>query len=134
MLNNKWTRTAASACMVTALLTGWAMVSTSAALAQAPGAAVRGLPDFTDLVEMVGPSVVNIRTIDKAATSPVAGGPNNGGPNSGGPSDEELQDDIAYLRKAWALVRERATSRPAGTLLHQDLSLAERVLREQFRF
>ena len=55
-------------------------------------AASRTLPDFTDLVEMVGPSVVNIRTIDKAATSPVAGGPNNGGPNSGGPSDEELQE------------------------------------------
>ena len=53
-------------------------------------AASRTLPDFTDLVEIVGPSVVNIRTIDKAATSPVAGGPNNGGPNSGGPSDEEL--------------------------------------------
>ena len=55
-------------------------------------AASRTLPDFTDLVEMVGPSVVNIRTIEKAAASPVAGGPNNGGPNNGGPSDEELQE------------------------------------------
>jgi ribonuclease G len=45
-------------------------------------------------------------------------------------TDGELAEDIAYLRKAWALVRERATSRPAGTLLHQDLSLAERVLRD----
>ena len=45
-------------------------------------------------------------------------------------TDAELAEDIAYLRKAWALVRERATSRPAGTLLHQDLSLAERVLRD----
>ncbi|MFN9279088.1 MAG: ribonuclease E/G, partial [Betaproteobacteria bacterium] len=42
-------------------------------------------------------------------------------------SDEELAEDIAYLRKTWALVRQRAVSKPAGTLLHQDLSLVERV-------
>jgi ribonuclease G len=45
-------------------------------------------------------------------------------------SDAELADDIAYLRRTWALIRERALSRPAGSLLHQDLSLAERVLRD----
>jgi ribonuclease G len=45
-------------------------------------------------------------------------------------TDAELADDIAYLRKTWGLVRERAMSRPSGTLLHQDLSLAERVLRD----
>jgi ribonuclease G len=45
-------------------------------------------------------------------------------------SDEELADDIAYLRRAWALIRQRAHSQPPGTLLHQDLSLAERVLRD----
>ena len=45
-------------------------------------------------------------------------------------SDTELADDIAYLRRTWALIRERAQSRPAGSLLHQDLSLAERVLRD----
>jgi ribonuclease G len=45
-------------------------------------------------------------------------------------SDAELADDIAYLRKTWSLVRERAHSRPPGTLLHQDLSLIERVLRD----
>ena len=45
-------------------------------------------------------------------------------------SDTELADDIAYLRKAWAAVRERAFASPAGTLLHQDLTLAERVLRD----
>lgn len=37
-----------------------------AAFAQ-PAAAVRGLPDFTDLVDQVGPSVVNIRTVEKAS-------------------------------------------------------------------
>jgi ribonuclease G len=45
-------------------------------------------------------------------------------------SDTELADDIAYLRKAWKLIRERAHSQPPGTLLHEDLSLAQRVLRD----
>ncbi len=38
------------------------LLPSSPALAQA-----RALPDFTDLVEQVGPSVVNIRTLEKAA-------------------------------------------------------------------
>lgn len=33
-----------------------------------PAAAARALPDFTDLVEQVGPSVVNIRTLEKVRT------------------------------------------------------------------
>ncbi len=45
-------------------------------------------------------------------------------------SDTELTDDIAYLRRAWALIRERGQSQPPGTLLHQDLTLAQRVLRD----
>ncbi len=45
-------------------------------------AAMRGLPDFTELVEQVGPSVVNIRTLEKARANPAAG--------SG--SDEEMQE------------------------------------------
>ena len=45
-------------------------------------------------------------------------------------TDQELADDIAYLRKTWALVRERATTQPACSLLRQDLSLTERVLRD----
>ncbi len=45
-------------------------------------------------------------------------------------SDTELADDIAYLRRTWAAVRERAFASPPGTLLHQDLTLAERVLRD----
>jgi serine protease Do len=35
---------------------------------------VKGLPDFTELVEQVGPSVVNIRTLEKAAPRDVQGG------------------------------------------------------------
>jgi ribonuclease G len=45
-------------------------------------------------------------------------------------TDEELAEDIAYLRKTWAAIRERSFKCPAGTLLHQDLSLVERVLRD----
>ncbi len=45
-------------------------------------------------------------------------------------SDAELADDIAYLRKTWASIREAAASRPAGSLLFQDLSLLQRVLRD----
>ena len=45
-------------------------------------------------------------------------------------SDAELGDDIAYLRKTWGAVRERAFKSPSGTLLHQDLILVERVLRD----
>ena len=45
-------------------------------------AAVRGLPDFTELVEQVGPSVVNIRTTEKL----------RGNANPGGSSDEEMQE------------------------------------------
>jgi ribonuclease G len=45
-------------------------------------------------------------------------------------SDGELADDIRYLRRTWASIRERALQKPAGTLLHQDLTLPERVLRD----
>ncbi|NUZ05314.1 ribonuclease G [Piscinibacter koreensis] len=50
--------------------------------------------------------------------------------NAADATDAELADDIAYLRKTWAAVRERAFKSPPGTLLHQDLTLAERVLRD----
>ena len=45
-------------------------------------------------------------------------------------SDDELSDDIRYLRKTWAAVREKSFKAAPGTLLHQDLSLVERVLRD----
>jgi serine protease Do len=38
-----------------------------------PAASVRGLPDFTDLVDLVGPSVVNIRTLERASKDGPAG-------------------------------------------------------------
>jgi len=45
-------------------------------------------------------------------------------------TDDELAEDIRYLRKTWAAIRERSFASPPGTLLHQDLSLVERVLRD----
>ncbi|NBQ86281.1 MAG: DegQ family serine endoprotease [Betaproteobacteria bacterium] len=51
--------------------------------AQSGAAVVRGLPDFTELVEQVGPSVVNIRTIEKVRSAPSS---------PGSPSDEEMQE------------------------------------------
>ncbi|WP_088281997.1 ribonuclease G [Ideonella sp. A 288] len=45
-------------------------------------------------------------------------------------SDEALADDIAYLRKTWNAIRAQGLSQPPGTLLHEDLNLAERVLRD----
>ncbi|GLS12924.1 ribonuclease G [Hydrogenophaga electricum] len=45
-------------------------------------------------------------------------------------SDDELRDDIAYLRKTWKRIREAATQQPPATLLYEDLSLMQRVLRD----
>jgi serine protease Do len=57
----------AGACVLT---TSMALVPVTSAMAQ-----VRALPDFTDLVEQVGPSVVNIRTLEKVAAKPANGTP-----------------------------------------------------------
>ena len=43
-----------------------------------------GLPDFTELVEQVGPAVVNIRTLERVSSRNTLG--------QGGPSDEEMQE------------------------------------------
>jgi serine protease Do len=53
-----------------------------AGLPAAVQAQTRALPDFTDLVEQVGPSVVNIRTSEKVAVHS----------NQGGPNEEEMLD------------------------------------------
>jgi ribonuclease G len=45
-------------------------------------------------------------------------------------SDAELADDIGYLRKAWARIKEASTRLPPQSVLHQDLSLLQRVLRD----
>jgi len=51
-----------------------AVVVTAVLLPVAPAwAQIRTLPDFTDLVEQVGPSVVNIRTLEKAKPAAAGG-------------------------------------------------------------
>ncbi|MFZ4551219.1 MAG: ribonuclease G [Aquabacterium sp.] len=45
-------------------------------------------------------------------------------------SDDELGMDIAYLRKTWATIREAGLKAAPGTLLYQELNLAQRVLRD----
>lgn len=45
-------------------------------------------------------------------------------------SDKELNDDIEYLTRLWSRIRENAKSAPPSSLIHQDLSLALRVVRD----
>ena len=45
-------------------------------------------------------------------------------------SDAELADDIRYLRKTWARIKDAAQKLPAMSVLHQDLNLLQRVLRD----
>lgn len=63
-----WVRGALTSAAVVACL-ALAPVLPAAAQSGATAASVRGLPDFTDLVDQVGPSVVNIRTLEKASAS-----------------------------------------------------------------
>ena len=45
-------------------------------------------------------------------------------------SDADLEADVEYLRKTWASIALLAKAKPAPVLLYQDLSLAQRVLRD----
>jgi len=45
-------------------------------------------------------------------------------------TDAELGEDIAYLRKTWSRIKEASLRLPPQSLLHQDLSLLQRVLRD----
>jgi len=44
--------------------------------------------------------------------------------------DAELQEDIAYLRKTWARIKDASVRLPPASVLHQDLNLLQRVLRD----
>jgi len=67
---NVWT-TAGVLAVAGAVGVGSASLSPMHAHAQV--STVRGLPDFADLAEQVGPSVVNIRTLEKVSSQPTAG-------------------------------------------------------------
>ena len=74
-----------------------------------------------------------LRTRMTALVATTDGSPSGGfilRTNAEDASDAELADDIAYLRTTWAAIRERSFKAPPSTLLHQDLSLVERVLRD----
>ena len=79
--------------LATSLLAGAALCLSPMAVAQpaaAPAPSVRGLPDFTDLVDQVGPAVVNIRTMERVRA----------GMGGGGPGDEEMQE---FLRRFFGI-------------------------------
>ena len=61
-------------------------------------------------------------------------GPEGGGfilrTNGEDATDAELSEDIGYLCKTWTRIREAALRVPPMSLLHQDLSLLQRVLRD----
>ncbi len=44
--------------------------------------------------------------------------------------DAELAEDIAYLRKTWAHIKQEALRVKPASVLHQDLNLLQRVLRD----
>ncbi len=45
-------------------------------------------------------------------------------------SDAELADDISYLRKTWLQIKEASMRKPPKSVLHQDLNLLQRVMRD----
>jgi ribonuclease G len=45
-------------------------------------------------------------------------------------TDAELSEDIGYLRKAWTRIKDASVRLPPQSILHQDLNLLQRVLRD----
>jgi ribonuclease G len=48
-----------------------------------------------------------------------------------GASPESLREDMSYLSRLWEHVRTRAAAAAAGTVVHEDLPLSLRVLRDE---
>ncbi|HHH48674.1 MAG TPA: ribonuclease G [Gammaproteobacteria bacterium] len=46
-------------------------------------------------------------------------------------SEAELRSDMEFLHKMWAEIQERAATAPAGSLVHEDLRLLMRTMRDQ---
>jgi Rne/Rng family ribonuclease len=49
---------------------------------------------------------------------------------AGGATDDEIRADIDFLGKSWNEIKERSEQRKAPALLHRDLDLVERMLRD----
>jgi ribonuclease G len=49
---------------------------------------------------------------------------------AGGATDEEIRTDIEFLGRTWNEIKERSEQRKAPALLHRDLDLVERMLRD----
>lgn len=49
-----------------------------------------------------------------------------------GATEEELARDAAFLQRLWERILNRAAKAPATSLLHRDLSLVQRVVRDWF--
>ncbi|MBZ5697298.1 MAG: Rne/Rng family ribonuclease [Acidobacteriia bacterium] len=47
-----------------------------------------------------------------------------------GASDEEIRTDVEFLGRSWDTIRANAEQRHAPSLLHRDLNLVERILRD----
>lgn len=48
-------------------------------------------------------------------------------------SEDELKNDIQYLRRAWSVAQDKINSAPIRTLVHADLPLAIRAMRDLVR-
>ena len=49
---------------------------------------------------------------------------------AGGATDDEIRTDIEFLGKTWNEIKERSEQRKPPALLHRDLDLVERMLRD----
>ncbi len=48
-----------------------------------------------------------------------------------GRTEEELRADMLFLYNLWLDMRQKAEKRPAPALIHHDLDVVERILRDQ---
>ncbi|AMM26813.1 DegQ family serine endoprotease [Variovorax sp. PAMC 28711] len=99
-VDGKKIRSCLLACTMAVAATGGLMPVT------AVHAQTRTLPDFTDLVDQVGPSVVNIRTVEKVAQRGAGNGSGNG------EMDEEMQE---FFRRFFGQPLPGAPGTPKST-------------------
>jgi len=79
------------------------------------------------------PERTRLKTVllELLSTSPGGGGGYIVRTAAQGASRESLREDMTYLAKLWEHVRTRAAEVPAGSVVHEDLPLTLRVLRDE---